>query len=72
MLTGFYPKFKILLVLYSCEYLFKIYTTYQYTYCIDVFNQGVTKNPKINQIRLVHQKIYTEQVLMLVATSYCI
>ena len=61
-LTGFYPSSKILLVLYSCEKLLKIYTTYQSTYFIDVFNQGVIKNPKIKEIQHVQQKIYTKQV----------
>ena len=41
-----------------------MYTTYQSTYFIDVFNQGVTKNPKIKEIQQVQQKIYTKQVQM--------
>ena len=53
---------KILLVLYSCEYLFKIYTTYQSTYFIDYFNLGVIKNTKIKQIHQVQKKLYTKQV----------
>ena len=62
IITGFYPNFKILLVLYLCEYLFKIYTTDQFTYFIDVFIHGEIKNPKINEIQQVHQTICTKQV----------
>ena len=41
----------------------QIYTTYQFTYFIDVFNDGVTKDSKkIIAIQQVHQKIYTKQV----------
>ena len=39
---------------------YKIYTTYQFTYFIDVFNHGVTKDPKITLIRHLHQKIYSK------------
>ena len=42
---------------------------YQSTYFSDDFNQDVTKNPKINKIQQVHQKIYTEQVLMVKITG---
>ena len=35
-----------------------MYTIYQLTYFIDVFNHGVTKDPKITLIRHLHQKIY--------------
>ena len=45
-----------------------MYATYQSTYFIDVFIQGVTKNPKINEIQQVHQKICTEQVSTLKIT----
>ena len=41
---------------------YKIYTTYQFTYFIDVFTQGMTKYPKIKKIQQVHQKICTKQV----------
>ena len=41
---------------------YKIYTTYQFRYSIDVFNQEVTKDPKIMLIRYLHQKIYTKHV----------
>ena len=39
-----------------------MYTTYQSTYFIDDFNQGVIKNPKIKEIQQVQQKIYTKHV----------
>ena len=45
-----------------------MYTTYKSTYFIDVFNQGVIKNPKIKEIQQVQQKICTEQVSMLEIT----
>ena len=45
-----------------------MYTTYQSTYFIDGFTQGVIKNPKINEIQQVHQKICTEQVSSLKIT----
>ena len=38
------------------------YTTHQFTYFIDVFNHGVTKDPKITLIRYLHQKIQTKHV----------
>ena len=38
------------------------YTTYQFTYFIDVFNHGVTKDPKITLIQYLHQKIQTKHV----------
>ena len=37
-------------ILVSCSHMtvtYKIYTTYQFTYFIDVFIQDVTKDPKI-------------------------
>ena len=45
-----------------------MYTTYQSTYFIDDFIQGIIKNPKIKEIQQVHQKICTEQVSMLEIT----
>ena len=39
-----------------------MYTIYQFTYFIDVFNHGVTKDPKITLIRYLHQKIQTKHV----------
>ena len=33
------------------------YTTYQSTYFIDYFIQGIIKNPKITKIHQVHQKL---------------
>ena len=43
---------------------YKIYTTYQFTYSIDVFNQEVTIDPKITLIltQYLHQKKYTKHV----------
>ena len=41
---------------------YKIYTTDQFTYSIDVSNHEVTKDPKITLIRYLHQKIYTKHV----------
>ena len=38
----------------------QIYTTYQFTYFIDVFNHCVTKDPKIKEIQQVQQKIFTK------------
>ena len=40
--------------------IYKIYSTYQLTYCIDGFNHGMTKDPKITLIRYLHQKIHTK------------
>ena len=40
--------------------MYKIYTTYQFIYFIDVFNHGVTKDPKITLIQYLHQKIHTK------------
>ena len=38
------------------------YTTYQFTYFIDVLNHGVTKDSKITLIRYLHQKIQTKHI----------
>ena len=38
------------------------YTTYQFTYSIDGFNHGVTKDPNITLIGYLHQKIRTKHV----------
>ena len=50
----------------SCSHmtctLYIMYTIYQFTYFIDVFNHGVTKDPKITLIRYLHQKIQTKHV----------
>ena len=40
--------------------IYKIYTTYQFIYFIDVLNHDVTKDPKITLIRYLHQKIHTK------------
>ena len=37
-----------------------MYTIYQFTYFIDVFNHGITKDPTITLIRRLHQKIYSK------------
>ena len=37
-----------------------MYTIYQLTYCIDVFNHGITNDPAITLIRHLHQKIYSK------------
>ena len=42
------------------KYCLQSYTTYQFTYFIDVFNHGVIKDPKIKEIQRVHQKIHTK------------
>ena len=39
-----------------------MYTIYQFTYFIDVFNHGVNKDPKITLIQYLHQKIETKHV----------
>ena len=38
------------------------YTIYQFTYSIDIFNHGVTKDPKITLIQYLHQKIQTKHI----------
>ena len=35
-----------------------MYTIYQFTYFIHVFNHGITKDPTITLIRHLHQKTY--------------
>ena len=37
-----------------------MYTTYQLTYFIDVFDHGITNDPTITLIRHLHQKIYSK------------
>ena len=37
-----------------------MYIIYQFTYFIDVFNHGITKDPTITSIRYLHQKIYSK------------
>ena len=37
-----------------------MYTTYQLTYFIDVFNHGITNDLTITLIRRLHQKIYSK------------
>ena len=38
-----------------------MYTIYQFTYFIDGFIHGITKDPTITFIRHLHQKIYSKQ-----------
>ena len=63
-----YQKTKSLCLVVTWLVTYKIYTTYQSTYFIDDFIQGVIKNPKIKLIHYVHQKICTEQVSTLEIT----
>ena len=42
----------------TCYYI--IYTIYQFAYFTDVYNHGVTKDPKITLIRYLHQKMHTK------------
>ena len=37
-----------------------MYNIYHFTYFIDVFNHGITKDPTITLIRHLHQKIYSK------------
>ena len=37
---------------------------YQSTYFIDYFTQGIIKNPRINKILYLHQKMHTKQFLL--------
>ena len=37
-----------------------MYTIYQLTYLIDVFNHGITNDTTITLIRHLHQKIYSK------------
>ena len=48
----------------------QIYTTYQFTYFIDGFNHGVTKDPKIKEIQQVQQNIFTKHDCMLEITCF--
>ena len=43
----------------SCQY----YTLYINTYFIDYFIQGIIKNPRINEVLYLHQKLQTKQFL---------
>ena len=46
----------------SCSHMnccLQKHTTYQSTYFIDYFTQGIIKNPRINEILYLHQKIHT-------------
>ena len=48
------------------------HTTYQSTYFIDYFNQDISKNPRINEILYLHQKIHTKQFLFFLFNLICI
>ena len=50
------------------------YTTYQSTYFIDYFIQGIIKNPKIMKIHQVHQKLQVKQffIILLDLFSVCV
>ena len=53
-------KSKSILSCYHMKYCLQKYTIYQFTYFIDVFNHGMTKDPKLTLIRYLHQKIHTK------------
>ena len=59
-ITRIYQKTKSLCLVITSIVVYKKYTTYQFTYFIDVFNHGVTKDPKITLIQYLHQKIHTK------------
>ena len=50
-------KSKMFLVLYSCEYLSKLYIIYQSTYFIEYFMQDNSKYQRIKKIHQVLEKI---------------
>ena len=52
------------------NYCLQNYTIYQFTYFIDVFNHGVTKDPKITLIQYLHQKIQTKHVCLVENNVY--
>ena len=60
-ITRLYPSPKILLVLYSCEKLLTIHTTYQSAYFIDYVMQDNSKYPRIMKIHQVQHKLQTQQ-----------
>ena len=47
-----------------------MYTIYQFIYFIDVFNHGVTKDPKITLVRSLHQKIQTKHICNIENKTY--
>ena len=59
-ITRIDEKTKSLCLVITSFVIYKIYTIYQFTYFIDVFNHGVTKDPKITLIRHLHQNIYSK------------
>ena len=46
------------------------YTTYQSTYFMEYSTQGIIKNPRINEILYLHQKIHTKQFLLCCLTCF--
>ena len=46
------------------------HTSYQSTYFIDCFTQGIIKNPRINKILYLHQKIHTKHFLLYCLTCF--
>ena len=53
-------KTKSLRLVITCFVINHIYTIYQFTYFLDVFNHGVTNDPTITLIQYLHQNIHTE------------
>ena len=52
MITRIDEKIKSLCLVITGFIIYKIYTTYQFTYSIDVFKHDVTKDPK-NHVNMV-------------------
>ena len=46
------------------------HTTYQSTYFIDYFIHGIIKNPRINKMLYLHQKIHTKQFILFCLTCF--
>ena len=59
-ITKIDQKTKSLCLVITLFIIYKFYTTYQFTYFIDVFNHVVTKDPEITLIQYLHQKIHTK------------
>ena len=47
-----------------------MYIIYQSTYFIDYFTEDIIKNPRINKIHQVHEKIHTKQFLLFCLTCF--
>ena len=54
-ITRIDEKAQIIVSCYHMTCYIQIYTIYQFTYFIDVFNHGITKDPKITLIQYLHQ-----------------